>query len=142
MTARPATHPARRRPGGRPVLVAVGLVAAAVADRIADPVHHDLPLCPFRLLTGLSCPLCGGLRSAYALTRFDLAAAVRDNVLLVAALPLLLAYWLDWVRRDRRRLPGRRLPRAAVVALWTVAAAFTIVRNLPVLAPWLAPPPS
>jgi hypothetical protein len=135
----------RAGPAGRVLsrpAVAAGLVAAGlVADRIADPVHHDVPLCPFRMLTGWWCPLCGGLRSAYALTRFDLATAVRDNVVLVAALPLLVAYWVDWVRRDRRGQAERRFPRGAIVAFWVVAAAFTVLRNLP-FADWLRPPDS
>jgi hypothetical protein len=108
------------------------------ADRIADPVQHDLPLCPFRAVTGLWCPLCGGLRSAYSLSRLDVVAAVRDNAVFVVALPLLFLYWLDWLRWDRRGAPERRIPRAAIVALWTVAALFTVARNLP-FADWLRP---
>jgi hypothetical protein len=122
----------------RPLLVGVLVLGAAAADRLADPVHNHVPLCPFRALTGLWCPLCGGLRSAYSLTRLDVVAAVRDNALLVIALPVLLAYWVDWVRRDRRGLPERRLGRGAIAGLWVVAAVLTVLRNLPA-ADWLRP---
>jgi hypothetical protein len=123
----------------RPAAVAALALAGAAATGLADPVHHDLPLCPFRMLTGLSCPLCGGLRAVYSLTHLEFAAAVRDNVLVVAALPILLWYWVDWMRRAGRGRPERRPGRAVLAGLWLVAAGFTVVRNLPA-ASWLRPP--
>lgn len=115
-------------------LIAAGIAAAGlVAVQVMDPAARDVPLCPFHELTGLWCPLCGGLRAAYALTRLDVSGALRYNAVLVLALPLLLFFWWDWLRRDRR------LPRAALVALWVVALAFTITRNLP-FAEALRPP--
>ena len=123
----------------RPAVAAALVVVGLAADRLLDPTHTHVPLCPFRAVTGLECPLCGGLRSAYSLTRLDLGAALRANAVFVLMLPLLLAYWLDWVRRDRRGQPERRFGRTALAALWAVAAAFTVARNLPG-ADWLRPP--
>ncbi len=40
-----------------------------------------LPSCPFRLVTGLLCPLCGTLRAAHALLHGHLAAASHYNTL-------------------------------------------------------------
>jgi hypothetical protein len=104
-----------------------------------DPAHTHVPLCPFHTVTGLWCPLCGGLRSAYALTRFDLAGAIRDNALFVAAVPCLVYYWIDWLRRERAGLPERRIPRGAIAFLWLIALVFCVLRNIPTSAAWLAP---
>ena len=51
----------------------------------------DIPLCAFKHLTGMPCPLCGGIRACAALAQGDLAAAWLLNpgllpVLAIAAL--------------------------------------------------------
>jgi hypothetical protein len=68
------------------------------------------PACPFRALTGLLCPLCGGLRAAHALLHGRLLDAVALNPFLFAA-----------------ALAGPLVPRR-----WTLAAAalFMAVRNI------------
>lgn len=114
-----------------PYAAAVAALAALAVDVLFDPVRRHVPLCPFHAATGWYCPLCGGLRGADALAHAQLGAAVRDNVLLVAALPMLALWWLDWLRRSRTGRPPRRLGAAGVVLLVAVAIAFTIVRNLP-----------
>ncbi len=97
------------------------------------------PLCPFQALTGLWCPLCGGLRSAYALTRLDFATAIRDNALLVVALPFLIGFWIDWLRRDRAGLSERALSRRVIAVLWIAALVFGVMRNVPAFGHWFAP---
>ena len=82
--------------------------------------------CPFKALTGLDCPACGGLRMTHDLLNGDLAAAVVDNVFLVVALPA-LAVWL--VIRWRRGLA--LMPMAATVTIVMAAVAWTVVRNWP-----------
>jgi hypothetical protein len=91
-----------------------------------DPVHRHVPLCPFRALTGLSCPLCGGLRAVSELARGHLAAAARFNLLVVAAVPFVFAWWLVWLRTGRR--PG--IPKPVFAAVVALAVVFTVVRNL------------
>jgi hypothetical protein len=73
---------------------AAGVAAAVAADLAFDPEQRHVPLCPFRALTGWWCPLCGSLRSAYSLAHGRLSAALHDNALLVAALPVVFAAWL------------------------------------------------
>jgi len=121
---------ARPAQGRRSPYVAAALAGAALlADVGFDPAHRHVPLCPFHAITGGWCPLCGALRAAEALAHLQWRAALHDNVLFIAALPLLALWWVQWVRRAGR--PGRPLPRAAVVAIVLVGVAFTIVRNLP-----------
>ncbi len=112
-----------------------GLIGAGVAGAgalayigLADPHRPGFlfPGCPFKALTGLDCPACGGLRMTHDLLNGDLAAAVIDNVFLLVALPV-LAVWL--VVRWRRGLT--LMPMAATVTVVVAAVAWTVVRNWP-----------
>lgn len=117
-------------------------LAATAALHVRDPhVSGSWGFCPFRLATGLDCPGCGGLRAVHHLTDLEWGAALSSNLVIVLALPLVVALWAFWVRhawRGRRRplLPETTRLRAGVtVAL--VLIAFGVVRNLP-FAGWLA----
>ncbi|MGN6607618.1 MAG: DUF2752 domain-containing protein [Jatrophihabitans sp.] len=99
-------------------------VAGAAGDLALDPVRRHVPLCPFHAVTGLDCPLCGGLRAVWSALHGHLAQAWRDNALLWLAAPVLLVVFsLVFAGRDVR--PGRRIALAVVVA----ATLFTVVRN-------------
>lgn len=84
------------------------------------------PGCPFKMLTGLNCPACGGLRMTHDLLHGDLAAAVADNVFLLVGLPMLALWWV-W----RRRIERPAFTPAAGVAVAVAALAWTVLRNLP-----------
>jgi hypothetical protein len=112
--------------------VAAVVVTALAADQAFDPNRTHVPLCPLHALTGIWCPFCGGLRSAYELTRLHLSAALHDNLVVVAAAPVVLALWIDGILRERSGLGRRRIPRPAVLAVVVALIAFTVVRNLPV----------
>jgi hypothetical protein len=104
------------------------LAGAVTYVGLADPHRPGFlfPECPFKMLTGLNCPACGGLRMTHDLLHGDLGAAVVDNVFLLVSLPL-LAVWL--VVRWRR---GQRLmPMPAAVTIFVAAIAWTVVRNWP-----------
>lgn len=124
-----------------PVLVIGGLAAATLALRLRDPhAQGSWGLCPSASL-GIYCPGCGGLRAVNDLTYADLGAAASSNLLLVVLMPaviVLLALWAAdrWAGRTRR-VDGRRA-RAVLIGLGVLAAAFTVLRNLPAGA-WLAP---
>ncbi len=90
-------------------------VGALAYVGLADPHRPGslFPPCPFKLLTGLNCPACGGLRMTHDLLHGDLAAAVVDNVFLLIGLPA-LALWVLWrVKQGQRAftLPGDRRHR-------------------------------
>ncbi len=48
----------------------------------------DIPLCAFKHLTGIPCPLCGGIRACAALAQGDVAAAILMNPGLMPVLAL------------------------------------------------------
>jgi len=95
---------------------------------LVDPhnVNSVYPLCPFKLLTGWNCPLCGGLRMTHDLLHGDLMATINDNVFLLVGIPM-LAGWILVRRHNGRSV----LPIPAVVTVMVAAIAWTVLRNLP-----------
>lgn len=71
----------------RPPAAAAGALAAvAVLLHAYDPATTAAyPSCPLRALTGLLCPLCGGLRAAHALVHGRVVDAVLLNPFVCAA---------------------------------------------------------
>jgi hypothetical protein len=133
---------AHRRRGrvGAPALVGAFAAGATLVVARVDPGRPGhYPLCPLYALTGTYCPLCGGLRSTHALAHLDLAAGVSYNPLWAVAAPLLVLAWLAWVARSWRGTAPRPVPAAAWWSLLAVVVIFGVLRNLPALAPWLAP---
>ncbi len=93
-------------------VVAGGALTIPIALLYAfDPgATSAYPSCPFRSLTGLLCPLCGGLRAAHALLHGRVIDAVVLNPFLFVAGVLGPIVPLRWM----------------VVA----AALFTVLRNI------------
>jgi hypothetical protein len=62
------------------LVVLAGLALWLAYTRLYWPlsgIHATLPACPFLLLTGHPCPLCGGTRSYAAMWQGDVAGAAR-----------------------------------------------------------------
>lgn len=101
------------------------------------PGHY--PVCPLLHFTGLYCPGCGGLRSAYAVAHGHLLTALGCNAVAVAGYVMFAALWVVWCGRAvRGRTFAPALPPRYAHAVWGLLLAFTVVRNLPfgaVLAP-------
>jgi hypothetical protein len=114
-----------------PLRFVAWLGVALAADVALNPTHNHVPLCPLHAFTGLDCPFCGGLRAAVELTRGRFTQAAQDNLVFVALLPLIAAWWLDWILQARGARQRRALPRSAVIALTAVLVIFGVVRNLP-----------
>jgi hypothetical protein len=128
-SARVLTHPAAPPLG---LLAATAAGAAHLWDRNPHETGHLLPRCPFRWVTGLLCPACGGTRMAYDLMHGELRAAFHDNAaLLVLGLPTaayLCARWLCEGLRGRRYRPD--LGRVGTAAVLGTALAWCAARNL------------
>jgi hypothetical protein len=116
-------------------VAATGLTLLALTS--THVLEIQLPLCPFKIITGLPCPTCGLTRAVMAMTRLDFAAAFAFNPLGFAAaigigLYLLYAAIVLTARlpRFRPRLTRRdmNVGRIAVLALlaanwaWLIAA--------------------
>ncbi|WP_328837326.1 DUF2752 domain-containing protein [Streptomyces europaeiscabiei] len=122
-----------RHPAAAPFAVAaVGLAGAAYlyGTNPHEP-GHVLPQCPFRYVTGLLCPACGGTRMVYDLMHGQFSAAWHDNRVLLLAAPFALALLGRWAvegLRGRRWRPELK-PRTQALILG-IAVTWTIVRNL------------
>ena len=97
----------------------LALTAAALAAAVGvwllrefDPnaAHSPFPGCMFRALTGYFCVGCGLTRALHALVHGDLARAFSMNplaMLLLPAIPMMIAHGQGWRPRTRRRSPCR-----------------------------------
>ncbi|BBC36076.1 uncharacterized protein SGFS_073700 [Streptomyces graminofaciens] len=124
---------ALRHPAAAPLAVAVAGLAGAAYLYGTNPHEpgHLLPQCPFRYVTGLLCPACGGTRMVYDLMHGQFTAAWHDNRALLLAAPFALALLGRWSvegLRGRRWRP-RLKPRTQAVILG-IAVTWTVVRNL------------
>ncbi|MFC3578400.1 DUF2752 domain-containing protein [Streptomyces yaanensis] len=128
----PRTSPLRH-PAAAPLAVLAAGTAGSAYLYVTDPHEpgHVLPQCPFRLVTGLLCPACGGTRMVYDLMHGHFAEAWLDNRVLLLASPYalsLLGRWIVEGLRGRRWQP--RLSRRAQAVVLLVAVAWTVLRNV------------
>ncbi|GFE15803.1 membrane protein [Streptomyces glebosus] len=88
--------------------------------------------CPFKWITGLLCPLCGGTRMAYDLMHGEVVTAFHDNAVLLTLGGPVVAYAV--VRRLVAGLRGReyrpRLSGRGNAVVLGIAAAWMLARNL------------
>lgn len=122
------------------VIVATGYIAGA---NPSQPGHFLL--CPLKAVTGLDCPMCGGLRSVYAMAHGDPIGAMNQNLFAVLSYPVLIWLWLRWTRLSWQSSVApdtdSAVPRLTVVPSWwnhylsygilVLLLAFAVVRNLP-----------
>jgi hypothetical protein len=125
-----------------PLVVAGSVLGVSVLLHVRDPHRSgSWGYCPWFLLTGTYCPGCGGLRAVNDLTHGDLRAAASSNLLFVASVPVLVAWWARWTL-DRWRGVVRHVDPGLQVRLalgfLALALCFAVARNTPVGA-WLAP---
>lgn len=129
--------PVRRSPLRHPAAAPSAVLAAGAAGAVylyrTDPHEpgHLLPQCPFRMLTGLLCPACGGTRMVYDLMHGHFTEAWLDNRALLLASPYalyLLGRWA-WEGLHGRAWRPTLSPRAQLVVL-AVAMTWTVARNI------------
>ncbi|MCF3147099.1 DUF2752 domain-containing protein [Streptomyces platensis] len=129
------TGAAVRRRTLRRAAVTLGAGAAAAGYLWHTDPHQPGQLlipCPFKWLTGLLCPLCGGTRMAYDLMHGDVVTAFHDNAVLLTLGGPVMAYAV--VRRLVAGLRGReyrpRLSGRGNAVVLGIAAVWMLARNL------------
>jgi hypothetical protein len=114
------------------LLIWSSIAIGAVYLFIFEPGRSGFfPACPFRMLTGLTCPGCGSTRGLHRLVHGDVVGAFEFNPLMVVSLPFLL-YAL--VRYTSAAVTGRpyqpyRLNAKYIWMLFGVIMCFWIFRN-------------
>lgn len=112
------------------VLLAGSLVTAAYLAGAAVVDTHGLPVvCPFRIATGLLCPLCGLTTATHQLFQGNLESATAAHPLVV---PFVVVLGYLAVVGPLSRLSGRfpvkmNLALLALLGLMTAAAAVRLV---------------
>ncbi len=100
----------------------VGILALGVLWGVST-VHIDTPLCPFKAMTGLPCPGCGGLRVFRLLCDLRFGEALILNplsVLLIVFLAVSAIWLVADIIRDRQSYISfmtRRWPRWIVIVI-------------------------
>ena len=56
-----------------------------------------MPKCPFKLITGLSCPGCGIQRAVHAMLHGEFVKGIKYNYYLVYSGPYAAAFVLEWI---------------------------------------------
>ncbi len=89
------------------------------------------PVCPFRALTGFTCPGCGSTRGMHQLLHGNIVAAFELNPLLLLSLPLLLYVLLHYTRASflNRTVRTNALPAKYIYAIFGVVLFFWVFRN-------------
>lgn len=124
-----------------PAGIAASVLGAAAYVGTVNP--HDAghyPTCPSLWLTGFYCPGCGSLRAAHDLAHLDFAGAWGMNPLFMIVVPWLAWRWVKWVLAVAGHpVRTRPAPAWALYALCGLVVAYWVARNVPALAPYLAP---
>ncbi|HEV2692107.1 MAG TPA: DUF2752 domain-containing protein [Verrucomicrobiae bacterium] len=122
----------------RLAIILLAVIAAVIGTFVFffNPTTHNFyPVCQFHRLTGLNCPGCGMTRALYALLHGDFSTALRDNALLVLAIPALIAraFWLA-LRKSQGHAATKFFPEHSLWVLLAIALIFGVLRNLPAFA--------
>jgi hypothetical protein len=106
--------------------------AAILLLRFPPAQYSFYPHCPFHELLHLECPGCGATRSIAAILHGNVSEAINQNALITLLLPLAATYGiLCYIRLlQRKSLRWPQPPPAIIYTALTLAAIFTIVRNL------------
>lgn len=134
----PLQPPPRRLTAALWAAVFVAGVAGLLVLHFFPPGQYAIyPVCPLKLGTGLDCPGCGGLRAMHQLTNGNLAAAWHLNPFVFVFVPLVAYEAVVRAGLKKERLSVLARPRV-LVSLGLFLLAFSLVRNLPLLAQWFS----
>ncbi|MDE0573189.1 DUF2752 domain-containing protein [Demequina sp. B12] len=139
--ATPGTSRSRVRRLMAPAAASALAMGATAYNAWGDPyAPGHFPGCMWLALTGMWCPGCGGLRATHELAHGDVWAALALNpVVVVVILPLLATLIVLWWVAAWRGTALPRIPLWLAVGLPVLLAVFWVLRNIPVLQPFLAP---
>ena len=99
-----------------------------------NPIQYwFMPKCPFKIITGLSCPGCGIQRAAHAIMHGKFVEGIRYNYYLIYSGPYAAAFVLEWIMpigKAREKLSNVIENRYVVNFYIFSFVAWLIVRNM------------
>jgi hypothetical protein len=100
-----------------PALIVAGCLPFAAGALVSRDGAHFMPPCPFRTVTGLPCPLCGGTRAFAWVARGDSGFLHYNAFWVLVAVALIVAG--VWVTVSGREIMAAltRTPRRAGVTM-------------------------
>ena len=116
------------------LLLWLTIAAAGIVLFFLEPEKTQFfPVCPFRALTGFTCPGCGSTRGLHQLLHGNVGAAFQLNPLLILMLPVLIYALLRYTNSVMHGRPIRRnaLPAKYIWALFVIVLFFWVFRNTP-----------
>jgi hypothetical protein len=82
----------------RKAFIIILMVFGGVVLYNLNPIQYwFMPKCPFKLITGLSCPGCGIQRALYALMHGEIKDAIKYNYFLLYSGPYAASFLLVWL---------------------------------------------
>lgn len=119
---------------GTPLLTGAIVATGCAYIGLNDPESKQIfPVCAFYAMTGLYCPGCGMTRALHSLLGGNILRAIRYNVMLVIAMPVLIyayLWWVNWTFTGKE-LPKLKFPKPLIWAICISAVIFVVGRNLP-----------
>ncbi len=81
------------------------------------PATQGPTTCPFAIVTGVACPLCGGTRAAAALVEGDLSLAWEMHPIIFVVLPAMVYGYYRWLRTraGHRPISAKAVNRAMTI---------------------------
>lgn len=118
----------------RIVLFVILVIVLVLVYINIDPVQAVwMPKCPFKMITGLQCPGCGGQRMVHQLLLGHFGKAISYNYYMLLAGPYVLAFIVNWLMPDgKARLKFRSFLEDKHV-VWTYVVTFClwfVIRNI------------
>jgi hypothetical protein len=115
-------------------LIWLTLAVGAVYIFVFEPGRSGFfPVCPFRAMTGFTCPGCGTTRGLHKLFHGDVIGAFQLNPLMMLLLPILFYVLIRYTSAAMRgrSLNMNRLDAKYIWMLFAAVLSFWIFRNTP-----------
>ncbi len=96
-----------------------------------NPIGNTLlPTCPFKILTGLYCPGCGGQRAFHAILHGNFTEAFHNNLLIFVAIPIVF-YKIILQLNGSTKKDVFNLTNKGIWIFLSLLSLFAIIRNIP-----------
>lgn len=115
------------------LVIVILLLGGVVLYHINPTQYWYMPKCPFKLITGLSCPGCGIQRAIYALLHGEFAEAIKYNYFLAYSGPYAALFIIEWMMPHNETRENLRhiIENKHVVNFYILSfSIWLVVRNL------------